>query len=245
MVNRFKKILLIASLLPIQASAIDVILEINDLEPTHQDVVLGSRSLLTPTANDVLEYSSEIGFRIAVQNSNWRFSWLRLNPEADYAAGGRNNEYYVALDHPNQTYGTYSSVSGRGEIELDVFDLDYLIPITTVGPGSLTAFGGFRIANYDMSMNATYDTTGQVIQRTAENGLFGIHGGIEGSAPFFTIDTFRFAGHMAISLLSGDSEFTHSESAGNLQRNLSWPSTVTTVDARIDYVVNCQQTLSE
>ena len=42
---------------------------------------------------------------------------------------------------------------------------------------------------------------------------------------------------MAIALLRGDSKFEHSESAGNLERDLTWPSTVTTLDAsvRLEY----------
>lgn len=229
--------LLLVALFPIPVGAVSLSFEVNDLKPTHQDVVLGTRSLLIPANNDILEYESDQGFRIALQDSNWILSFLRLEATADFAGGARNNEYFVALDHPNQTYGTYSSLSGFGEIELDIIDFSILFPLSTTGAGSLTAFGGFRFANYDMSMNAQYDSAAQRVDRTAENELLGFRGGILGRLPFSTVDHLRLTGHMGIALLKGDSKFTHSESAGNLERNLSWPSTVTTIDAsvRLEY----------
>lgn len=231
------KLMLIAAFYPASVAAVSLSVELNDLKPMHQDVVLGSRSLLTPTDNDVLRYESDQGFKISLHDSNWVLSYMRLEAIADFAGGARNNEYFVALDHPNQTYGTYSSLSAFGEIELNIIDLSFLFPISTSGPGNLTAFGGFRSANYDMNMNAQYDSSAQVINREAENNLLGFRGGISGRLQFSSLNQLQFAGHMAFALLQGDSKFEHSESTGNLERNLTWPSTVTAIDAsvRLEY----------
>ncbi len=232
-IKRFIHLLMLAAIIPAHALALTVGVEFNYYEPADQDVVLGSAVNLVPTDNDQLEFDNKLGYRLFAHSTNWRFSWLHLEPDADFAGGARGGDYYVALDHPAATYGPYDSIAADGEIELDVIDLDYLIPINTSGPASLMATAGIRYAKYDNTISVRYDAGNQVINRDTENTMFGLRGGLEGRVPLGIADNFSLAGYMAVSILSGESDFSHNESFGGLERNLSWDSTIPVFEAGI------------
>jgi hypothetical protein len=218
-------------------SQITIGLEINNYEPTDQDVILGSAVVPGLAGNDQLSYSTDTGYRLFVGGTNWRLSWLSLDYTGDYAAGARGGNYFVALDHPTSTYGPYNSVAADSKIELEVIDLDYLISINTAGPSSVLASFGLRYATYENNLQARYDGGAQNVTQNAKNDLLGLRAGMEGRFPFALQNNLAFLGKISIAILAGDSEFTHTESLGNLQRNVTWSSTVPVFDAglSLDY----------
>lgn len=209
-------------------------------EPTGQDVVLGSEALVAPFGNDLLDFDMQAGFGISVHGTNWRIVYRDIGFEEDYIAdhGGLGN-FTVALDHPAGTYGAYDTVAAVGNIDLRLLDADLLIPINTATSTRLTAFTGLRYVDYGSSLRADYDAGGQIVTRSADNSLFGVRVGLEAEQPLF-IDNFYLGLHGAISMLMGESEFTHTESASGFQRNLGLDATVPVIEAglRLNYAVN-------
>jgi len=222
------------------AHAITVGVEINDYTPTDQDTILGSAVVPGLADNDQVTYSSDTGMKIFVEGPNWRLSLLNLEYTGDYAAGARGGNYYVALDHPSATYGGYNSVAADTTIDLRVIDLDYLIPVTTSGPANIVAKFGVRQVSYEHDLEARYDGSAQLVTQNEKNDLFGVRAGMDLRIPLALNDNLSLVGNFAVSLLTGDSEFTHTESLGNLSRDVTWSSTVPAFDASfgIDYKIN-------
>lgn len=230
-------LVLFALLIPRVIWAITLGLEVNNYEPTDQDVILGSAVVPGLADNDQLTYSTDTGYRLFVEDTSWRLSWLSLDYTGDYAAGARGGNYYAALDHPASTYGAYNSVAADGKIELEVIDLDYLIDINTSGSSDVKAKFGLRYATYDNKLEARYDAGAQNVTQNAKNDMFGLKAGIEGRFPIALDNNLALLGNFAVSILSGDSKFEHTESLGNLQRNVTWSSTVPVFEAglSLDY----------
>lgn len=215
-------------------------LEINEYEPTDQDIILGSAVVPGTADNDQLGYSSDTGWKLLIWDANWRLSYMKLEYTGDYAAGARGGNYYVALDHPSFTYGGYNSVAGDSTIELTVIDLDYLIPVTTSGPANIVAKFGLRRASYEQDLEARYDGTSQVVTQNEQIDLMGLRAGMDVRIPIPVVDNLAVKADFAVAILAGDSEFTQTETLGNIERDVTWSSTVPAFDASIgiDYKVN-------
>jgi hypothetical protein len=139
------------------ASAVEVSLELNFLKPANQDVVLGSDTGSVP-GNDVLEPDTDPGFKLTVRDTTWRASWLNIRSKTGFSSSvGRDS---IALDHPDDDYGSYSTVAADGKIELDVISADYLFPIAGTGTGSLMFYTGLQYANYKSTLDANFDSGG-------------------------------------------------------------------------------------
>jgi len=193
----------------------------NYLYPGNQDVVLGSDagSIIVPgvSGNDVLDAPPDFGFQATVAGGNWRASWRWFNTKSDFfTATGRAD---VALNHPGINYGAYTTLNANGEITLNVVDLDLLMPITTPGSASVSLFGGLRYVGYENTLNANYDAGGQIVNRSSENQLFGIRGGVEFDYPIF-IDNLSVKGGAAVSLMAGESKFNQTQSLGPIALDL-------------------------
>jgi len=214
-------------------------LEINNYTPTDQDTILGSAVVPGVADNDQVTYSSDTGYRLFVEFPTWRLSLLDVSYTGDYAAGGRGGNYYVALDHPAFTYGGYNSVAADTTIDLRVIDLEYLIPVTTSGPAHLVAKFGVRQVSYELDVEARYDGAGQIVTQNEKNDLFGLRAGMDIRIPLALDGNLSLVSNFAVSLLVGDSKFSHTESVGNLERDVTWSSSVPAFDASvgIDYQI--------
>ena len=215
-------------------------LELHNYQPTDQDVVLGSAANSVPTDNDILGYDRDIGFRIFAEKNNCRLAYFKGQWDGSYNASGRSGTYFVALDHPNATYGGYDQVTAvADDLELAILDLGCSVDINTTGPSSVGAYGGLRYLDYSNDMTATYTggTTGtQTITRSAANTLFGFHAGLEGRLPVYQ-QMLYLEGNVGLSLLTGESEFRHTESFIARSRDLSWNSTVPAFEAGLSLVL--------
>lgn len=233
-------ILLLTILLSQNAHAITVGVEINDYEPSDQDIILGSAVVPGVADNDQVSFSSDTGFKIFVEGPNWRVSMLNADYTGDYAAGARGGNYYVALDHPAFTYGGYNSVAADATIDLRIIDLDYLVPVNTAGPAHIVAKFGLRRVDYELDLEARYDGASQVVTQNEKNDLIGLRAGMDMRFPVALNDNLAVVANFAVAILSGDSKFTHNETLGNLQRDVTWSSTVPAFDASfgIDYKIN-------
>lgn len=205
-------------------------LDTNNYEPTDQDVILGSAVVPGMADNDQVTYGTDIGYRLFVEDTNWRVSWLNLEYTGDYAAGFRGGNYFVAIDHPTATYGGYNSVAADSTIELQMIDVDYIATLNTPGPSRVKISFGLRYASYENDLRARYDAGAQNVNQNAKNDLLGLRSGIQGRVPL-AVPNLDFVGHFSVGLLAGDSEFNHTESLGNLQRKVTWSSTVPVFEA--------------
>jgi len=219
---------------------------LHNYQPTDQDVVLGSASNTVPTDNDILGYDRDTAYRIYAEKNNCRLAYFNGKWDGDLSVSGRAGTYFVALDHPNATYGGYDTVNASVEdLELSIFDVGCFVDIHTTGPFSLDGYAGLRYVDYGNDMTATY-TGGasgtQNITRSAENTLFGVHAGLESRLSLLDYMTYRLylEGHIGISLLTGESEFTQTESFIARDRDLAWDSTVPAFEGGLALVLRYQ-----
>ncbi|UCH47331.1 MAG: hypothetical protein JSU95_14765 [Betaproteobacteria bacterium] len=223
-----------------QAAALELEVEALIWEPTGQDVVLGSEAIDPPFGNDLLNFGTDTGFGIGIGNPSaplpWRVRYRDIGFKGDFAADhGAASNFIAALDHPDNAYGTYRTISANGKIDLRILDADMLIPINTGTSSTLKFFTGLRYVSYEDDLNANYDAGGQIVTRKAENGLFGVRVGLEAKYPLG--GGFSLGGHGAISMLMGESSFSQTESFSGYQRNLDLDSTVPAFEAgvRLNY----------
>ena len=196
-----------------QANAIELGLELNLLKPANQDVVLGSD--YQNGRNDILEPDTDLGFRLYAQDGSWRASWLSLRSKTSESVTGRNFDYYTAIDHPDDDYGSYDTLSASGEIELNELGVDYLIPLNVASTTQLALAAGLRYVNFESTINADFDAGGQIVDRNAENDMFGLRLGIEGSRE---VGPVSIEAAFGFGLLFGESDFTQTESFEGLDR---------------------------
>ena len=215
-------------------------LELHNYQPTDQDVVLGSAANTVPTDNDILGYNRDISFKIFAEKNNCRLAYFKGKWDGDYSASDRAGTYFVALDHPNATYGGYDEVNAIVEdLELSIFDAGCSVDINTTGPFSLGAYGGLRYVDYsnDLTVSYTGGSSGtQNITRSAANTLFGFHAALEGHLPIYQ-NMVYLEGNIGLSLLTGESEFRHTESFIDRNRDLSWNSTVPAFEGGLSLVL--------
>jgi len=224
------------------AHAITVSIEGNYLYPGNQDVVLGSAVFPPASGNHVLEADPDFGFKATVEHANWRASWRWLNTKSTDSFSAGAGTYWAALNHPSASY-IYSALQADGEITLNVVDLDLLIPVTTPGSALVNLFGGLRYAGYENTLNANYDAGTSIVNRSSENQLFGLRGGVEFDYPLFG-DNLSLQGGAAVSLMAGESKFNQTESLVPLTLDLKQNSIVPgfDVDLALNYSLNLAHT---
>jgi hypothetical protein len=211
------------------AQALEVGLEINFLKPANQDVVLGTNYFDTG-ANDILKPDTDVGFKLHAQDGSWRASWLSLKSKTSTSVTDRDFDFYSSIDHPDDDYGSYDTLSASGKIELNELGFDYLIPLATASSTSVMLTAGLRYVMFESTLSANYDDGGQEIDRKADNDLYGLRVGLEASRELGPVTVDAVFG---LGLAAGKSKFRQTETYSDWQRQLSFNSTSTAVDAQV------------